>query len=237
MLGTILDNGADRVSCRLGSRQIESDLAPYIDHTALRPETTADQIRTLCEEAVRCGFASVCINPCWVPFAADLLGGCRVPVCSVVGFPLGATTPTAKAFETREAVRSGASEIDMVINIGKLKGKNYRAVADDIRAVVDGSGAAQVKVILETALLTDEEKIVASAICREAAADFVKTSTGFSTAGATVEDIVLIRRTIGQDMRIKAAGGIRTRAAARALISAGADRLGASASVKMVSEP
>lgn len=230
----IVDGGASRVACALGAKEIESDLAGYIDHTALKPETTAEQIRNLCAEAVRYGFASVCVNPYWVPLAAELLRGCKVPVCTVTGFPLGAATTRTKQFETEEAVESGASEIDMVINVGELKGRNFVAVEKDIRGVVRAAGGKCVKVIIETALLTDEEKVSASAIARTAGADFVKTSTGFASAGATVEDVRLMRRVVGPELKIKAAGGIRDETAARALIAAGADRLGASASVKII---
>jgi deoxyribose-phosphate aldolase len=230
----MVDGGASRVACALGTREIESDLAGYIDHTNLRPEATAEDIRALCEEAVRYGFASVCVHPYWVPLAVDLLRGCKVPVCTVVGFPLGANTTRTKQFETDQAVDQGASEVDMVMNIGELKGKNLTAVEKDIRGVVRAVGGKTAKVIIETALLTDEEKVTACAVAREAGADFVKTSTGFASAGATVADVQLMRRVVGPEVKIKAAGGIRDEAAARALISAGADRLGASASVKIV---
>lgn len=230
----MVDGGASRVACALGTKEIESDLAGYIDHTNLKPDVSADEVRTLCEEAVRYGFASVCVNPYWVPPAVDLLRGCRMPVCTVVGFPLGASTTKTKQFETGEAVASGASEIDMVMNIGELKGKNLTAVEDDIRGVVRAAGGRCVKVIIETALLTNEEKVSACAIAREAGADFVKTSTGFASAGATAEDVRLMRLVVGPEVKIKAAGGIRDEAAARALIAAGADRIGASASVKIV---
>jgi deoxyribose-phosphate aldolase len=232
----IVDDGASRVSCALGAKEIESDLAGYIDHTNLKPETTAEGIRTLCEESVRYGFASVCVHPYWVPLAVDLLRGCRVPVGTVVGFPLGGSTTRTKQFETDDAVSLGASEIDMVMNIGELKGKNLAAVEKDIRAVVRAAGGKCVKVIIETALLTNEEKVAACAVAREAGADFVKTSTGFASAGATAEDVRLMRQVVGPELKIKAAGGIRDEAAARALIAAGADRLGASASVKIVGQ-
>jgi deoxyribose-phosphate aldolase len=231
---TIVDGGASRVACALGGREIESELAQYIDHTLLRPDATEEDIRTLCEEAVRYGFASVCVNSYWVPACADLLRGCRIPVCTVAGFPLGAASTAAKAFEADEAVTAGAEEIDMVINVGELKGKNHAAVEGDIRTVVRAARGKTVKVIIETALLTEEEKVTACVLAREAGADFVKTSTGFAKAGATAEDVRLMRRVVGPNVRIKAAGGIRDEAAARNLIAAGADRLGASASVKIV---
>jgi len=232
----MVDGGAYRVACALGAKEIESDLSGYIDHTNLKPDATAADIAMLCEEAVRYGFASVCVHPYWVALAADLLRGCRVPVGTVVGFPLGANTTGTKRFEADEAVQFGASEIDMVINIGELKGRNFPAVESDIRGVVRASGGKTVKVIIETALLTDEEKVSACAIARSAGADFVKTSTGFASAGATVADVRLMRRVVGPEVKIKAAGGIRDEAAARALIAAGADRLGASASVKIVGQ-
>jgi len=230
----MVDDGASRVTCALGCREIESDLAEYIDHTLLRPDATEAEVRTLCEEAVRYGFASVCVNPYWASFAAGLLRGCKVPVCTVAGFPLGATSTAAKAFEADDAVRAGAEEIDMVINVGEIKGKNYAAAERDIEGVVGAASGRTVKVIIETALLTDEEKVTACVIARQAGADFVKTSTGFAKAGATAEDVRLMRRVVGPEVRIKAAGGIRDEAAARSLIAAGADRLGASASVKIV---
>jgi deoxyribose-phosphate aldolase len=231
---TIVNGGASRVACALGGREIESDLAEYIDHTLLSPDATGKEIRTLCEEAVRYGFASVCVNSYWVPLCADLLRGCRIPVCTVAGFPLGAASTATKAFEADEAVTAGADEIDMVINVGELKGKNHPAVERDIRAVVRAARGKTVKVIIETALLTEEEKVTACVLAREAGADFVKTSTGFAKAGATAEDVRLMRRVVGPNVKIKAAGGIRDEAAARNLIAAGADRLGASASVKIV---
>lgn len=233
---TIVDGGASRVACALGGREIESDLAQYIDHTLLKPDATGKEIRTLCEEAVRYGFASVCVNSYWVLVCADLLRGCRIPVCTVVGFPLGAASTAAKAFEADEAVMAGADEVDMVINVGELKGKNHAAVERDIRAVVRAARGKTVKVIIETALLTEEEKVTACVLAREAGADFVKTSTGFGPSGAREEDVRLLRETVGPDFGVKAAGGIRTREQALAMVRAGADRIGTSSGPAIVSE-
>jgi deoxyribose-phosphate aldolase len=207
-----------------------------IDHTLLKPDVTPDQIAQLCFEARKYGFASVCVNPGHVRLCADLLRGSDVKVCTVIGFPLGATSPEAKVYETETALRDGATEIDMVINIGALKGGDFTWVARDIRGVVETShtAGAIVKVIIETALLTDEEKIKACLLAKEAGADFVKTSTGFSGGGATVEDIALMRRVVGPEMGVKASGGVHTFEEARSLVEAGATRIGASAGVKIV---
>ncbi len=225
-------------ACRVGASgcglRVPTDLAGGIDHTLLKPDATEADIRKLCEEARRYQFASVCVNPCHVQLCAQLLGGSSVEVCTVVGFPLGATTAAAKAFETAEAVRRGATEIDMVINVGYLKGRAYARVVEDIRSVVCAADGRCVKVILETALLTDEEKVAGCTLAREAGADFVKTSTGFSTGGATAEDVALMRKTVGPGMGVKASGGIRDRSAAQQMLDAGASRIGASASVKIV---
>ncbi|MDQ7039767.1 MAG: deoxyribose-phosphate aldolase [Rhodothermus sp.] len=219
------------------------ELARLIDHTALKPDTTEARIRTLCREALHYGFAAVCVNPCYVPLAASLLQGSNVAVCTVIGFPLGASRTAIKAAEAEQAIRDGAAELDMVLNIGFLKSKRHRDVRDDIRTVVDvahqaapppGRDRMLVKVILETALLTDAEKEIACRLALEAGADFVKTSTGFAGGGATVEDVALMRRIVGDRMGVKAAGGIRTRAQAEALIAAGANRLGTSAGVALV---
>lgn len=209
-------------------------LAGMIDHTLLKPEAQEADIRTLCEEARKHGFFSVCVNPSNVKLSAELLAGSSVKVCTVVGFPLGATTPAVKAFETREAIAHGAQEIDMVINVGALKSGKLDAVEADIRAVVDAAAPVPVKVILETALLTDDEKVAACKAAKAAGAAFVKTSTGFSKGGATVEDVRLMRETVGPEMGVKASGGVRDRATAIAMIEAGANRLGASASVAIV---
>lgn len=203
------------------------NLASKIDHTMLKADATSDTIRRYCAEARQYGFASVCVNSCHVPLVASELAGSPVKTCCVVGFPLGAMLSSAKAFEAAEAVRAGAQEIDMVINVGAVKDQNWELVRSDIKAVVDASGPALVKVILETCLLTDEEKKQACKRSEEAGAAFVKTSTGFSTGGATVSDIRLMKETVGSRMQIKASGGIRTPEFARELIEAGADRIGA----------
>lgn len=214
----------------------ESDIAGYIDHTLLKPEATPQQIEQLCAEAAQYRFASVCVNPAFVPRCAELLRGEKAAVCTVIGFPLGATTTQTKVFETIEAVGSGAREVDMVIAVGRLKAGEHAAVAEDIRAVAEAAhaGGALLKVIIETALLSDEEKVAACLLAARAGADFVKTSTGFSGGGATVADIALMRRAVGPDLGVKASGGVRTLADARALIAAGATRIGASAGVAIV---
>lgn len=214
------------------------EIAHWIDHTALKPETTANQIKTLCQEALHYGFAAVCVNPAFVPLAAGLLSGSSIKVCTVVGFPLGASLPTYKVFETLACLQVGASEIDMVLNIGALKSEAYGLVLNEIQAVVQTAHnqRAIVKVILETALLTRFEKIVACLLCRTGGADFVKTSTGFGPAGATKEDIDLMRRIVGPQVGVKAAGGIRSLGTALAMIRAGANRLGTSAGVKILQE-
>lgn len=224
------------------------DLAPplarMIDHTALKPETTDVQIRELCREAQQFCFASVCVNPCFVRLASELLRGSDVAVCTVVGFPLGATSTVVKAKEAEIAIRDGATEIDMVLNVGMLKSEHYDYVESDIRAVVEVCRSASSdsergivsKVILETALLTDEEKVIASVLSQNANADFVKTSTGFSIGGATAADISLMRKVVGPEMGIKASGGVRTKQDAEAMIAHGATRIGASASVAIMKE-
>ncbi len=202
-------------------------LAGKIDHTMLKADADAETIRRYCREARENGFASVCVNTCRVPLAAAELKGSPVKVCCVVGFPLGAMLPTAKAFETAEAVRLGAEEVDMVLNIGALKDRDDTLVREDIRGVVEAAAGKTVKVILETCLLSREEIIKACELFVEAGADFVKTSTGFSTGGATVEDVTLMKQIVGDRARVKASGGIRTPEQAEALLQAGADRLGA----------
>lgn len=211
-------------------------LARYIDHTLLKPEASRDQILELCREAVEHHFASVCVNPCWVRLCAEALRGSEVKVCTVIGFPLGATLSTVKAFEAEECIRQGAGEVDMVINIGALKSQEYAKVEEDIRAVVEVAHprGATVKVIIEAALLTDDEKVKACTLAKAARADYVKTSTGFGPGGATVEDVALMRRVVGPDMGVKAAGGVRTYEDAKAMVQAGATRIGASAGVKIV---
>ena len=230
----IEEAGAARVAAPEGTGPLSADLARLIDHTLLKAEATRDEVRKLCEEARRHHFASVCVNSTWVPMAKALLSGSGVMVCAVVGFPLGAMTPTAKAYEGREAVRQGASEIDMVINIGALKSRDYETVFEDICRVVKAAHPARVKVILETGALTTEEKIVGCTLSKLAGAAFVKTSTGFGKGGATVEDIALMRKLVGADMGVKASGGIRTREDAEKMAQAGASRIGASASVAIV---
>lgn len=213
------------------------DIARYIDHTILKPEATAEDVKRLCAEAKEYNFASVCVNACYTKLVSTELAGSDVKTCVVVGFPLGAMTKEAKAFETTQAIENGANEIDMVINVGALKAKNYELLKEDIKAVVNAAaGKAIVKVIIETCLLTDEEKIKACEISKEAKADFVKTSTGFSSGGATKEDIALMRKTVGPDLGVKASGGIRDFKTAMDMINAGASRIGASASIAIVKE-
>jgi deoxyribose-phosphate aldolase len=210
----------------------KEELARMIDHTILKPEATQEQVKSVCEEALKYNFASVCVNPGQVPFVADMLKGSEVKVCTVIGFPLGANTSSVKAFETSETIKQGAQEVDMVINIGRLKDKDYDYVREDIKAVVEAAkGKALTKVILETCLLTDEEKVIACKLSKEAGADFVKTSTGFSKGGATYEDIKLMRETVGPELGVKASGGVRNYEDAARMIEAGATRIGASASI------
>lgn len=212
-------------------------LARKIDHTLLKPEATKEQIEKLCDEAKTYRFYSVCVNPSWVETATELLKGTDVKVCTVIGFPLGATTTEVKREETKDAIAKGATEVDMVIPVGKLKSGQDEAVKADIAAVVEAAkDQALVKVIIETCLLTEEEKVKACKLAVEAGADYVKTSTGFSTGGATVEDIRLMRQTVGPDIGVKASGGIRDLKTANAMIEAGASRIGASSSVAIVSE-
>ncbi|WP_019319701.1 deoxyribose-phosphate aldolase [Streptococcus mutans] len=206
----------------------------YIDHTLLKPESRQDQIDKLIREAKTYNFASVCINPTWVSYAAKALEGTDIKVCTVIGFPLGATTSAVKAFETKDAISYGADEVDMVINIGQAKSGHFAFVEEDIRAVVEASGDKLVKVIIETCLLTDKEKIKACQAAVAAGADFVKTSTGFSTAGARLDDVRLMRQTVGPDVGVKAAGGTRSLEDAQAFIEAGATRIGTSAGVTIM---
>ena len=211
------------------------DLAKYIDHTLLKPESTREDIRRICEEAKHYGTASVCVNPCWVGFVAEQLKDSDVKPCCVIGFPLGATLPEVKAYETAAAIRDGAKEVDMVINVGALRGAEFETVYEDIKAVVDAAAdKALVKVIIETCLLTDEQKVIACKLAKQAGADFVKTSTGFSTGGATAADVKLMRETVGPEMGVKASGGVRSKADAEAMIAAGASRIGASSSKKII---
>ncbi|ARV02570.1 deoxyribose-phosphate aldolase [Enterococcus faecalis] len=212
------------------------ELNRMIDHTILKPEATEAAVQKIIDEAKEYNFFSVCINPCWVAFASEQLADTDVAVCTVIGFPLGANTPEVKAYEAADAIKNGANEVDMVINIGALKSQQYDYVRQDIQRVVDAAkGKALVKVIIETALLTDEEKVKACELAKEAGADFVKTSTGFSTGGAKVADIRLMRETVGPDMGVKASGGVHNAEEALAMIEAGATRIGASTGVAIVS--
>ncbi|NLP10983.1 deoxyribose-phosphate aldolase [bacterium] len=211
-------------------------LAGLIDHTLLKPEANEAQIIQLCREAMQYGFYSVCVNPCWVQTCSQQLAGSGVKVCSVIGFPFGAHCTCLKVAETERAVQDGAAEVDMVLNVGRLKSGNFSFVRDDIQRVVRAAHPSRVKVILETCLLTDEEKITACVLAKEAGAHFVKTSTGFNVAGATTEDVALMRRVVGEALGVKASGGIRDRRTALAMIAAGANRLGVSAGIAIVTD-
>lgn len=237
--GQVVSAGAERLSSTIGVIPQNADFAHMIDHTLLKPEATPDQIAQLCFEARKYGFASVCVNPTWVELCAKLLDGSPVKVCTVIGFPLGATASAVKVFETQNALDHGATEIDMVINIGALKARDLELVAKDIRGVVAAAHArgAIVKVILETVLLTDEEKTVACLLSKEAGADFVKTSTGFASGGATDHDVALMRKAVGPEMGVKASGGVRTFEDVEKMVKAGATRIGASAGVKIIQGP
>jgi len=234
----VMAAGADRLTAGPGVAQVPPEVAALIDHTLLRPEASRDDILKLCAEAVEFGFASVCINPAWVSTAAAAVRSSSVKVCTVVGFPLGATLPSVKTFEAEEVVKLGAQEVDMVINVGALKSGDDERVEQDIRGVVEACrrGGALSKVILECALLTDEEKVRASCLAQRAGADFVKTSTGFAPGGATAHDVELMRLAVGPEMGVKAAGGIRSYEDLKAMVSAGATRIGASASVKIMQQ-
>lgn len=214
---------------------MKKEIGGYIDHTLLNPDATRDDIVQLCEEAVEYGFAAVCINPSWVSLCDELLSGTGVKVCTVIGFPLGATTTSTKVQEAKEAIANGADEVDMVINIGALKGGDYEYVKKDIQAVKEAVGNHVVKVILETGLLSDRQIVKASRLCKETGADFVKTSTGFGPGGAKMNDIALMRRVVGSELGVKASGGVHTFEEAMDMISAGANRIGASAGVSIVS--
>ncbi len=234
-LRAMVENGACRLACGEKARTLPRDLAATIDHTQLKPDADEATIRELCAEAKEFGFASVCVQPTWVALCAELLRGSAVEVCTVIGFPHGANLSDTKAFEARRAVEQGATEVDMVINVGQLKSRNYSYVFHDIEGVVQATGGrACTKVILETTLLTDDEKAAACALAKEACADYVKTSTGFAGGGATVDDVALMRRVVGSTLGVKASGGVRDRETAQAMIDAGANRLGASAGVKIV---
>ena len=237
----VIDSCATVMGVRSGAARIapdvvrtSADIAPYIDHTLLKPDATREEIVKLAEEARRFGFATVCVHSANVGTAARILAGSKTIPIAVVGFPSGAALPSAKAFEAREAVRCGAREIDMVINIGALKGRDYALVVKDICSVVGAAKPYPVKVILETSKLTEQEKIIGSALAKAAGAAFVKTSTGFGGGGATAEDVALMRSVVGEDVGVKASGGIRTSADALRMIQAGANRIGASASVAIV---
>jgi len=234
----IVQSGADRISTGIGLEEntFDPDLARMIDHTLLRPDATQKEIEKLCAEAKQYRFASVCINPSNVKLCAELLRDTDVKVCTVIGFPLGATSSAAKAFETDRAIKDGAREVDMVINVGMLKSGEYKYVEEDILSVVSAAHSFGVltKVIIETGLLTDEEKVKACMLAKHGGADFVKTSTGFVKGGATVGDIALMRKVVGPELGVKASGGVRSQEDALALIASGADRIGASASVKIV---
>lgn len=235
-VGQVVSAGATRISSSLGRIPDDPSVGRYVDHTLLKPDATKDQIAQLCYEARKYEFASVCVNPTHVKLCAELLRGSAVKVCTVIGFPLGASSPDVKTFETETALRDGASEIDMVINIGALKARDYDLVAQDINGVArmaHASGAI-VKVIIETALLEEEEKVTACLLSKEAGADFVKTSTGFSGGGATIEDVALMRKVVGPEMGVKASGGVRDYKDAQKMVMAGATRIGASAGVKIV---
>ncbi|MCK4510713.1 deoxyribose-phosphate aldolase [bacterium] len=232
---SIIASGADRISATSGLGDAGERMASMIDHTVLKPATSREDIEKLCEEARRFRFASVCVNPCYVPLCAQMLRMTSVKVCTVVGFPLGANRSEVKAFETERAISDGAQEVDMVINVGALKSKDHELVESDIRAVVEKCRSIVVsKVIIEAALLTDEEKVTACTLAKAAGADFVKTSTGFGPGGATAHDVALMRGVVGEDMGVKAAGGIRDVETAEEMVAAGASRIGASASVKIV---
>jgi len=233
----VMDAGATRLGLH-AQEGGDGDVAASIDHTLLKPDATADDIDKLCREAAEWKFATVCVNPTWVARAAARLRGSGVGVCSVVGFPLGATTPDVKQYEARRAIFDGATEIDMVLNVGALKSADVRLVSDDIRAVVGACVERGVmsKVILETALLTDEEKVTACTLAKAAGADFVKTSTGFGPGGATTADVALMRRVVGAEMGVKASGGVRDLQQVKAMVAAGATRIGASAGVRIVKE-
>jgi len=238
-VNNIVTVGASRIAAGMGvGKELkDTNVAGMIDHTMLNPDATPDQITQLCDEAKKYSFASVCVNPSYVPLCRKLLIGSNVKVCTVIGFPLGSTTTEVKKVEAEQAIENGVEEIDMVINVGQLKGGNFDYVENDIQTVVNVAKRhnALVKVIIETALLTDKEKVQASLISKNAGADFVKTSTGFSKGGATVGDVALMKYVVGKGIGVKASGGIRSKEDAEAMIASGADRIGASASVKIVS--
>jgi deoxyribose-phosphate aldolase len=236
-LDLMVAEGAERFGLLAAPASYSKALARRIDHTLLKPDASQEQVEKLCREAREHGFATVCINPFWVRLCATLLAGSETAVCTVAGFPLGATPPEVKAYEAARAVADGAAEVDMVMNVGALKSRDHRLVARDVAAVVEACHpAARVKVIIEAALLTDDEKVKACVLSRAAGADYVKTSTGFGPGGATAADVALMRRVVGPGMGVKAAGGVRDLSSAKALLEAGADRIGASVGVKIVEE-
>lgn len=234
----VVNAGADRIASTLGVAPTDGSLSHMIDHTLLKADASQEEIAQLCYEARKYQFISVCVNPAYVKLCSDLLEGSGVLVCTVVGFPLGATSIEAKVFETQKAVQDGALEVDMVINVGALKSRDYELVEQDIASIarICHANNALLKVIIEAALLTDEEKVIACQLAKVAEADFVKTSTGFGPGGAKPEDVALMRKVVGMSMGVKAAGGIKNLADAQKMIAAGASRIGASASVKIVSE-
>jgi len=234
----VVNAGASRLTSTLGNVSVGEAIAKMIDHTLLKADASQDQIAQLCYEASKYGFAAVCVNPSYVKLCSQLLRGTPVHVCTVVGFPLGATSPEVKAYETQQAIDDGATEIDMVINIGALKSKDYALVERDIATVARTchAGGAILKVIIEAALLTDEEKVIACQLSKVAGAEYVKTSTGFGPGGATAHDIALMRQVVGPEMGIKAAGGIKSFQDAQAMVAAGATRIGASAGVRILQE-
>ncbi len=234
----VVNAGASRLTSTLGSVDVGRDVARLIDHTLLKADATQDQIAQLCYEARKYGFAAVCVNPTHVKLCSQLLQGTEVHVCTVVGFPLGATPPEVKAYEAQQAIEDGATEVDMVINIGALKSKDYALVERDIAMVGRSchAGGAILKVIIEAALLTDEEKVIACQLAKATGADYVKTSTGFGPGGATAHDVALMRRAVGPGLGVKAAGGIKNLADAKEMVAAGATRIGASAGVRIVQE-
>jgi deoxyribose-phosphate aldolase len=237
-LDRMLGQGAERFGLQAGANLYPREIARLIDHTLLKPDATREQIELLCREAREHSFATVCVNPAWVALCADLLRGCETKVCTVAGFPLGATLSEVKAYEAARVIAQGAAEVDMVMNVGALKSGDYRLVERDIAGVVEAChrGGALSKLIIEAALLDDDEKVKACVIAKAAGVDFVKTSTGFGPGGATAADVALMRRVVGPEMGVKAAGGVRDLKSAQAMIEAGADRIGASVGVKIVQE-
>lgn len=234
----VVDAGASRLTSTLGNVDVGPGVAGMIDHTLLKPDATQDQIAQLCYEARKNGFAAVCVNPTYVKLCSQLLQGTPVAVCTVVGFPLGATPPEVKAYESQQAIDDGATEVDMVINIGALKSGDYGLVERDIATVARTchAGGALLKVIIEAALLNDEEKVIACQLAKAAGANYVKTSTGFGPGGATAHDVALMRQAVGPEIGVKAAGGIKSYEDAKSMIAAGATRIGASAGVKILQQ-